>query len=155
MKEITMGLNCSHNAFSGSYTSFNKLRQKVCRAMNGSYPPHYTYFNDGSLAKDSHGYLVIDQSMDENLWYWGDGYDESTHPGLKEFLSHSDCDGEISPEMCINVANELEALIPKLKQLEGFSEDHVVMPWQTIGVLQRFIDGCRAAAVANEQLIFE
>ncbi|WP_244185725.1 hypothetical protein [Bacillus sonorensis] len=40
-----------------------------------------------------------------------------THKGLTEFFGHSDCDGEISPEMCKIVADELEAILPYVEEL--------------------------------------
>jgi len=52
-----------------------------------------------------------------SCWYFGDGYSTKTHKGLTEFFGHSDCDGEISPEMCKIVADELEAILPYVEEL--------------------------------------
>lgn len=117
-----MGLDCSHDAWHGPYSAFNRLRQAVCKAIGGSFPPH------------------ADKSLDDNYWYSGEGYRAETHPGLYEFLSHSDCDGKITPKMCAKVANELEALLPKMTKMRAD--------------LRAFIDGCRKAAAANEPLTF-
>ena len=117
-----MGLDCSHDAFHGAYSAFNRLRQEIARAIGGSYSPHN------------------DPSLDYDLWYWGDGYNKKSHPGLHEFFCHSDCDGEIAPEMCILVADELEAILPNISSNR-----------QSV---QNFIDGCRRAAAANEPLLF-
>lgn len=149
-----MGLDCSHNAFNGSYNSFNRLRQKVCFAMGGSFPPHWQYDNNGKPILDEYGLMLKNNNFDDEFLYLGKDYNVKSHPGLTEFLSHSDCDGSISPEMCSRVADELEALIPRVKEIDDMPEDHVVMRWETVGVLQKFINGCRSAAAADEYLEF-
>ena len=82
-------------------------------------------------------------------WRLPDPYTVENSPGLMEFFNHSDCDGEISPEMCAKVANELEALLLPDEPASGHLE--------RLGykrTLQRFIDGCRAAAEVNKPLLF-
>lgn len=140
-----MGLDCSHDAFNGAYSAFNRLRQEVAWAIGGSYPPHL-------LENEPH--WVVDQEKDSEYWYWGDGYGNETHPGLKEFLSHSDCDGAISPEMCVHVANELEALLPKIEDRGSKPAGHIALQGGYAAVLRKFIAGCRAAAAAGEPLEF-
>jgi hypothetical protein len=134
-----MGLDCSHDAFCGAYSAFNRLRQEVARAMGGSWPPHSKSTIDGEILK-------------EDKWYWGNGYNKETHPGLFEFMSHSDCDGDISPEMCTKVANDLEALLPKISFADAGG--HLARVGGYRGALEKFIAGCRAAAAANEPLEF-
>ena len=112
-----MGLDCSHDAFHGAYSAFNRLRQEVCRAAGGEY----------------------------NI---------ESNPGLFEFLNHSDCDGEISPEMCKLVADELEELMPKFKESLPPSGGHIALQEGYVNVLRKFIEGCRAAYAAGEPLIF-
>jgi len=132
-----MGLDVSHNAFRASYSAFNRLRQVVCKAVGGSYPPHE------------------DPNLDPDSWYWeGDDYSQETHPGLHEFLSHSDCGGEITPENCIVVASELAALLPAVDS-EGLGGGHIRRDGGYGQVLRRFIAGCWAAAAANEPLTFD
>ena len=135
-----MGLDCSHDAFSGSYGAFNRLRQIVAAATGGSFPPHK------------------DRTLDDRLIYFsGEGESQDDHPGLYEFLVHSDCDGDISPAMCIKVANELEALMPKVRELEAssrFAAGHILRDGGYARVLEKFIAGCRLAAANNEPLEF-
>ena len=133
-----MGLYCSHDAFSGAYSAFGRLRQEVARAIGASYPPHNVY-QIGMLGFSS------------DQWYWGEGYSQATHPGLYEFFSHSDCDGEISPEMCIHVADELEQILPRMPES---GDGHILARGGYRAVLKQFIEGCRAAAAANEPLRF-
>lgn len=139
-----MGLDCSHDAFHGAYGSFNRFRQAVCYVIGGSYPPHN---KDNLLLWNS------DIPPDENQWYWGYGYSVDTHPGLHLFLCHSDCDGEISPEDCIKVAQELEILIPRLKDL-GMGHGHIESQGGYAAVCQKFVDGCKEAAKLGEPLVF-
>ena len=133
-----MGLDCSHNAFHGAYSSFNRFRQFVSKSIGGSYPPHE------------------DKSLNEAYWYLPDGMTSETHKGLYEFLGHSDCDGEISPEMCKIVADELEAIIPQMKELEKTTEavGHTLRDGGYVAVAKSFIKGCRIAHQANEPLRF-
>jgi hypothetical protein len=107
----------------------------VARVTGGSFPPH----EDADL-----------KAMD---WYWGDGYSEETHPGLFVFFMHSDCDGEIAPEKCVQVADELEALLPAV-EAEGQGAGHIESAGGYGAVLERFIKGCRMAAAANVPLEF-
>lgn len=125
-----MGLDTSHDAFHGSYGNFNRLRKAVARAIGGSHSPH------------------DDKSLDEDLWYSGEGYTEETHPGLFEFLSHSDCDGEIGPETCAKVAEELEAIIPLI---EG---DNAATAEVYRKYVARLAAGCRLAHSMGEPLTF-
>ena len=149
-----MGLDCSHNAFHGAYGAFNRLRQEVCRAMGGSFPPHWKYNESGDIEIDDGGLATRNTELEDGFWYSGDGYDEESHPGLYEFLKHSDCDGEISPEMCAKVADELEAILPKVESLNSKAYGHIAASGGYSSTLKQFIAGCRAAALAGEPLKF-
>ena len=149
-----MGLDCSHDAFHGAYSAFDRFRQTVARAMGGSFPPHYVYGDDNQPIRKGKFGLERDTSLDERQWYWGDGYTTVTHPGLCEFLSHSDCDGEISPEMCVKVADELEALLPEIERVAPADGGHIARDGGYVAVTKRFIGGCRAAAKAGTPLLF-
>jgi hypothetical protein len=136
-----MGLDVSHDAFSGAYSSFNRFRQAVAKAMGGSFPPHETeYHEDGD-------------NLEPDMWYWGTDYGPETHPGLSVFLSHSDCDGEISSDDCVKVANEIEALLPKLEAM-GIGSGHIERDGGYGAVARKFIAGCKDAAESGEPLVF-
>jgi hypothetical protein len=94
------------------------------------------------------------QNLPGDCFQCGDDYPRSEWPGLYEFLAHSDCDGEISPEMCVKVADDLERLIPKMEELHWDSFGHIAARGGFIEVVRKFIAGCRAAAAANEPLDF-
>jgi hypothetical protein len=149
-----MGLDCSHDAFHGAYSAFNRFRQEIARSMGGNFPPHWEYAPNGALKRDNNGDVVYDKELDPDSWYWGEGYSEDTHPGLCEFMRHSDCDGEISPEMCVKVADDLEALLPKVEALGSVAVGHIAARGGYVEVLKKFIKGCRDAAAADEALSF-
>ena len=147
-----MGLDISHDAFSGAYRAFNRFRQMVCFVLGGSFPPHWQYNEDFTLKKDARGDIRRREDLDPNQVYFGDDLDETS--GMYCFLMHSDCDGEISPEMCIKVADDLEALMPKIEAIDNGGSGHIAARGGYVGVTRKFIDGCRAAAAKGEPLIF-
>ena len=116
-----MGLDITHDAFHGSYSSFDRFRQAVAKSCGGSYPTH------------------DDASLDPSSWYLDTNDDGSR---LALFLSHSDYDGELTPEECTSIANEMEVLLQRIDAC-GYGD-----------VARQFIAGCRAAAAANEPLVF-
>lgn len=128
-----MGLNCSHGAFDGAYSAFNRFRQEVAKALGCKYPPH------------------DDKSLDQDMWYTADGMTREKNPGVYEFFCHSDCDGEIDPEMCKKVADELS---PALDLMPEESGGHIARNGGYKAVLQKFIDGCMQAHEAGESLEF-
>lgn len=134
-----MGLNISHDAFSGAYSSFNRFRWFVMKSIGGSWPPHE------------------DESLDRNMFYWPEGFVEEDHPGLCEFFRHSDCDGDIGVKMCRLVANELEAILPQIEKLEQSHEafGHIARDGGYAAVTRKFIDGCRLANKKRQKLRFD
>ncbi len=146
-----MGLDTSHDAFHGAYSAFNSLRQEVAHAVGGSYGPHWLRAHNGELARDKNGYPITDTSLDPDRFYMPDEMTREEYPGLWEFLMHSDCDGEISPEMCVKVANDLESLLPDMP--EG-GAGHIAARGGYREVLRKFIVGCRAAAAEGVPLDF-
>lgn len=147
-----MGLDCSHDAFHGAYSAFNSFRQAVAYAVGGSYPSHYRRDEKGNLLRQGPNQrLVINEELDPDHFYTGEKYTEESSPGIFEFLKHSDCDGEIEPAMCKTIADELELLKGKMPE-ESFG--HILRDGGYEAVLQRFIDGCRAAHEEDEPLRF-
>ena len=150
-----MGLDCSHDAFHGAYSAFNALRQVVCAAIGGSYPPHnFPGFKRGVITRDD--LLGTAEPLDNAMIYFCEpGKDVDVPDGLYEFLTHSDCDGEISPEMCAKVADDLEALLPKIQAMTGTPwSGHIEARGGYVEALRLFIAGCRAAHEAGEPLGF-
>ena len=111
-----MGLDTSHDAFHGAYSAFNSLRQEVAHAIGGSYGPHWLRTHHGEIARDKDGYPIRDETLNDAMFYVPDEITEDAFPGLWEFLRHSDCDGEISPEMCMKVADDLDHCFPRCRR---------------------------------------
>lgn len=149
-----MGLDCSHDAFSGAYSAFNRFRQAVAHAIGGSYPPHYEYHEDGTLV-EREGRVVRREGLDEALFYFPDDFKMEDYPGITEFMSHSDCDGSISPKLCKLVADELEReALPKVKELRWNGGGHIEREGGYVAVLEQFIKGCREAHSKRQSLKF-
>ena len=148
-----MGLDCSHDAFHGAYSAFNRFRQAVAAAIGGSFPPHYLYEN-GNLVEGGDGFLKKRADLSERCLYWGDECSPEANPGLYIFFVHEDCEGEISPADCTLVANELEAILPKIAALGWHEAGHIAARGGLVGVTEKFIAGCRAAAADGVPLEF-
>lgn len=143
-----MGLDTTHDAFSGAYSAFNRFRRVVAKAMGGSYPPH----DNPLICAD--GDVIVDP--DNGRFYvpykWEDF--QIKNPGLSAFLFSNDCEGEFSPETCKQMADELEALLPKIKELEDKNpaQGHLERDGGYVGVTKKYIAGCRLAHSLNETL---
>ncbi len=127
-----MGLDVSHGAFDGAYSAFNRFREAVCKATGGHW---------------------CDAVSGRDFWQFGDGYSSKSHPGLYEFLKHSDCDGEIAAELAAKCADEMEALLPAL-DAQGDGGGHLSRNGGYGGTARKWIEGCRDAAAAGEELSF-
>ena len=155
-----MGLDCSHDAWHGAYGAFMTWREEIARLaeipplmlMDGFYAPldsgrHPSlYHGPNTMNADTvSGQRYMDR-LDSLLPISWESLKESP---LHELLHHSDCDGEIAPESCKAIADELKKLVPKLPKT-----DH----WGHIGSWKektnKFINGLNRAAEANEPLEF-
>lgn len=123
-----MGLNCSHDAFDGAYSAFHSFRGAVCVAAGGVW--------------DKNGQWEILEDI------------YNANAGLVEFLNHSDCDGEISPEMCLKIADNLENLLPIIEANDNGGNGHIARAGGFAAVTRKFINGCREAAKLGEPLEF-
>lgn len=114
-----MGLDTTHDAFSGAYSAFNRFRQIVAKAMGGSYPFHEVplILSDGSVI------LEPDQTRFYVPMSWDDF--QETKPGLAAFLVSNDCEGEFPPEVCKQMADELTELLPQIAKLDDGGGGHI------------------------------
>jgi len=92
-----MGLDTSHNAWHGPYSSFNLWRTLICKKAGLGYLRNYIGFGG-------------EKQWDEN------------HP-LIPLLNHSDCDGEIKWKDCKGIADALTEILPKLELEDWYIED--------------------------------
>lgn len=92
-----MGLDTTHNAWHGSYSTFARFREKVAAA--------------------------IGINLSEMDGFGGTVKWESLPPDdLHLFLNHSDCDGSLSPRECALIALRLVQIGPKLSSDGPFSD---------------------------------
>jgi len=157
-----MGLDTSHNAWSGAYSAFHRWRQKIAEVaglpplelMDGFYGPlstkngpptlyHGMETNRPAWGPDSRPFLA---HIDDRLPISWDALKPSP---LHELLSHSDCDGEIAAGLCGPIADALEALIPLLPET---ADGGHIGDWRE--KTAKFVAGLRAAAAEGEPLDF-
>ena len=136
-----MGLDCTHGAFSGAYSSFNRFRKALARAAGGAWPPH------------APGALFEGKPLGADDWCWDDEVvPPEHHAGLLAIMEHSDCDGDLSPDQCRAVSGFLRWAAPRM---EAPTNGHLERAGSTMGdVAIRFADGCDRAAAAGEPLEF-
>lgn len=128
-----MGLDTSHDCWSGPYSAFQRWRNTL--AVAAGY----------KLAEGEYGVKTVDLLWDmiEDKNYQGEWDSPPGDDPLLYLLVHSDCDGVIHPEHGVHIAARLEQLLPKLDGDE----------WAT-GRTRQFIDGLKAAAKAGEDVGF-
>jgi hypothetical protein len=137
-----MGLDTTHNAWHGAYSAFSRWRDGLARAAG--YEVKRVTYDDGWSADEAQ--INWDQIVQKNF----DGeWDETPADPLVVLIAHSDCDGVIHPEQAKPLADRLEELLPKLPDAEGGGH---IGSWRE--KTQKFIDGLRVAAEANENLEF-
>lgn len=136
-----MGLDCSHDAYHGAYSSFNRWRTRV--GIVAGYDPELGY-EDGT---DKTGLKRLDWDAfpeDVVMGVW----DQDPEDVLLVLLCHSDCDGVIPARFCDPLAKRLEELLPLL---DGDGGGHVGLYRSKT---QEFIDGLRSAAASTEDVEF-
>lgn len=168
-----MGLDCSHGAFHGAYSAFNRFRQFICAVIGGSFPPHTQKQHGATFGRfDNKLFRVLEKGsleyldklpkgvLDPDQWYWGKGYNRKNSPGLHIFFTHSDCGGNIVPEDCLIVVEDLEKVVEKLREEgrpKGFEEEfgHILSQGGFEKILRNFIRGLkRAAKTKKKGLVF-
>jgi len=154
-----MGLDCTHDCWHGSYSAFNRWRDKLAEVAGYTFSPCGDPF-------ETHGMKVIALSRLQPDLDWGNiektiGRDllgkwpqipvrpDGTPDPLIILLAHPDCEGELQWEFLDDLANRLEDLLPELEGLDGGG--HVGNYSKTT---QRFIDGLRHASEARENVGF-
>jgi hypothetical protein len=123
-----MGLDVSHDCWSGPYSSFMRFRCALARAAWGV--DLFTAYND----ETQFAVLLSDHADDP----------------IMPLINHSDCDGILQCDNLLSLAERLDALAPKLDtgpnpqvRLEPFSS-----------AARKFAAGCRAAHAAGEDVVF-
>lgn len=120
-----MGLDVSHDCWSGAYSAFMRWRTKLAEVAG--FPP-----------------LVKMAGYDSPGLSWRP-YEKDP---LTTLLDHSDCEGKLAAADCAPLAARLEELLPKL---DGEGGGHIGL-WRD--KTERFIAGLRRAAEAGEDVEF-
>lgn len=155
-----MGLDVSHGAWHGAYSAFMRWRLKIAevagiplKLMEGFYgsPGGYGTWDEAAKGKDIDGvaHWPFNAYYKEVAPYLPIKWESLRPDPLHALLNHSDCDGEISSRNCAEIAGRLEELLPLLPN--GDAPGHIGN-WRD--KTSQFMEGCRAAAEANEELEF-
>lgn len=149
-----MGLDTSHNAWHGPYSSFNTWRREIAKCigipldlMQGFWPEESQtgFMHPLGLVISMTNYDAAKVQLDGHIKNFPLKWSAFTPNPLHELLYHSDCDGEIEWEKCRDIANELEKLLPLLPDHPtGFFHDKT----------KQFIAGCRLAFSRKENIDF-
>lgn len=117
-----MGLDTSHDAWHGPYSSFMEWRKWLANQIG---------FN-----------------LNEMDGFGGSKPFEQMKHNIRPLLDHSDCDGELSPDECRQIAFGLQQI------LDALPADEPSEAWSNKWLTERFMKGCLRAAVANESIDF-
>lgn len=139
-----MGLDVSHDCWSGAYSAFSRWRNELAAVAD------YEFIED-----TAHGGRKM-VALDYGGWPEENYYDppvipvraDGTPDPLLLLLMHSDCEGKIRAEHVGALADRLTELLPKL---EGDGGGHI---GSYRDKTQRFIDGLRDAQSRNEDIEF-
>lgn len=122
-----MGLDTSHDAWHGPYSSFHSWRIALARAAGLSV-------YEKPLPRGGTRTMWVMPSEDDILFV---------------LMSHSDCDGMISTQDCAPLADRLESLLPRIGAPDDWWD-----PSYHINSTRQFIKGLRLAASLGEDIDF-
>lgn len=139
-----MGLDVSHDCWSGTYSGFSGFRDKLAEVAG------YEFIEDAARG----GWKVV--ALDYGHWPEASYYDppiipfrvDGTPDPLLLLLLHSDCEGRIRTEHVGALADRLTDLLPGI---EGDGHGHV---GDYREATQRFINGLRMAELRHEDVMF-
>jgi len=116
-----MGLGFANADAHWSYGGFNLFRTALAA-------------REGIELDRMHGF-----TRDDDAISW-----DTVHTALKPFLNHSDCDGEMTPEECAQVAPRLRDLVRSIWRPGDYDYEHGMC----------LVEGMERAAANGEPLIF-
>lgn len=145
-----MGLDISHGCWHGAYSAFSRWRDKIAEAAGYLVRP-VQWTDDKHSFVNGRAYILLDWGAVTpamNLGQWAADDPLLVYDPLTVLLVHADDEGVIFPTQAGPLADELEALLPKL---DGDGGGHVGNYRETT---QKFIDGLRLAASKGETIEF-
>lgn len=141
-----MGLDVSHNCWSGSYIAFNRWREEIAKAAGiplGIMEGHYEGENIQSMLGKPPQWMA--EILDKRLFNFLPVKWEVLKPDpIHVLLNHSDCDGVIEIADQIPLAERLEAMAALLPD----------SPFDMRASANRFAAGLRLAASNSETIEF-
>jgi hypothetical protein len=150
-----MGLDITHDAWSGAYGAFSRWRDALAEAAGYEL----AWIATGELFEDdrppvgkwvpTRRIVLIDWGHIHRKNYDGE-WDQPPADPLILLIAHSDCDGHLEPEHCALLADRLTELLPSIP--EGANGGGHL--GNIRATTERFIAGCRVAAEAGERLEF-
>ncbi len=161
-----MGLDTSHNAWHGSYSSFHRWRTWLAEQigipleiMEGFYSekdinPHMFTLLDYQYPKGDELEMSAIRRFRKQLPLKWSAFKPSA---LHVLLHHSDCDGYINYSDCRRIAKELNKILSKIEtdQPNSRSTDFRRADYDgNYNATVRFMTGCELAAKNKEKLIF-
>ncbi len=120
-----MGLDTTHDAWHGPYSSFNTFRYWLAEQIGVNLSEYIGYSNEKAT-----------KSL------------ESIDHDIMPLLNHSDCDGKLTPGECRQIVKGLKDIMDKLPA------DTIKTEWSNWWLTNRFRKGCIKAANAKENLEF-
>jgi hypothetical protein len=147
-----MGLDTSHDAWHGSYSSFNNWRTWIAEQIGIPLQ-----LMDGFYSEENNPFALLDckypngdelemRSIRRISKLFPLKWDSFKKTPLHILLYHSDCDGYINWYDCNKIAKELKVVLSKIKKDEANG-------WLYIAT-ELFINGCELAYNKKEKLIF-
>lgn len=125
-----MGLDTTHNAWHGTYSSFRAFRYAIMDILGMPPLGEMQYFHNPS----SHRPPKLAKPIQWTAL--------SIDPRWLPLLLHSDCDGELTPSECAGIADVLEPIVDKFES--EYLKTHA----------RQFAAGCRLAAERGEVMEF-
>ena len=156
-----MGLDVSHDCWSGAYSAFNRWRGQIASAVDIPLELMEGFFRWSQVSTEDVEKLATPNNRDGSFAEWSFDLARAARGNLPIswgvlkpsplhiLLNHSDCDGEIAWGDCNQIADELEKIIPLLPSGEGGGH---IGNWRD--KTDRFIKGLRLAAEAKENVEF-
>ena len=133
-----MGLDTTHDAWSGAYSAFSRWRNMLAEGAG---------YSVAKIEGEALPLVLIDWGHVTTENIQGDWAETPADP-LLVLIAHSDCDGHIVPRDAVPLADRLDELAPLLPS-EGAG--HLRDPREQT---RRFARGLRAAAEAGERVEF-